>query len=1164
MRYVWLQRGKDREGHGPVIAHREDDGSAAADAPARSIDEPVASGATGLTVGPHVVDPLIGGVLPGAFRVEVLIAAGSFGAVYRARQLTVDRDVAVKVVHAGIAPGSDSGQLFVQEIRAVARIDHRNVVRVHQADVTVDGRLFFAMELLDGRDLQQQLGDGLFAPERAVALARQLLAALDAAHRAALVHADVKPGNAIVVNEPDGERLVLVDFGLSRLGLPDGAASVGGTPAFMAPEQLRHGRVDARSDQFSAALVLVVMLTGWRRKRARDLAPPVEVLATITNAQVRDALARALALSPDQRFPSVAAFAEALTGSSVVRPARPPFPGLASLTEDDTADLHGRTRELEQLTELVCHRRMVIVTAPSGAGKTSLLRAGLMPRLAQLGVAATYASCRADDVDVLATVHDSRSGPPVEQVESPLPHQVLVIDQIEDALQARLVTAWIEAAASAARGAVRASVVLSVREDFLARLLEQLPERGDGVSISRIGPLDAEGARQAIVAPLAARDLDVEPALLDRLLDDLVAAGEQLGAELGWTTVRPVYPPHLQLACSALYERRPPGERVVTLAYYVSLGGFATIVGEHLDRVLDRLTTVDSGIARELFVLLVTSTRLRLARTEEDLAEAVPEAHRARVLDLLEMLRRQGLVVRTQRTSGEPVWELIHDSLVPRILSWLDRRDLSRRRAIELVRHHLRRTTSAAPSLLSRPELREVDRHPEIVELLDREWSATRRPDASDSRWHPSALVQRSRTMHGRSRIAAFALATTVVLGIGAAVRERRNASTERRDESVRRDLDLGLVTFELAPFDWDAVGMRAIPVPIALLPSLAWQLHAPSFDDPHEPGLPLRPERARRLDVQPAAGGLARLDTVEAPGGAAFLVVAGRGRVGVTCARTVVPLRALPGYARRGAGPQRIRIAVPTCDVAAVATVEIPAGPFVFGGLGEPPSEYQREFVERATEQEMALPAFRIDRTEITNAAFAVFATMRDATGIAPPSYIPTPGFEQAAAPTSPASSLTWHEARAYCRYLGKELPSSAEWEKALRGGLQIGAARNRWPRRNFPWGITQVPHQANLNDEVPRGIRTVGAFAADVSPYGVIDMAGSLTEWIGSAPTGETDPARFFRDSWRMTRGGNWSETPANDLVNFMPIENARPGDTRTFTIGWRCVTRENQREQ
>ncbi|MBK7537776.1 MAG: serine/threonine protein kinase [Myxococcales bacterium] len=217
-------------------------------------------------------EDLTGAMLPGQFRIDGLFARGGFGAIYRARQLAVERDVAIKVLRATVEHGAPSGRLFLHEIQSVGRIDHPNVVRIHHADVTATGRLFFVMELLEGRDLEKLLADeGLLPRARAVALIGQLLAGLGAAHEVGLVHADVKPANALVVPRGGGERLVLVDFGLARLRPVDQPArSVGGTPAYMAPEQLREGRVDARSDLFSATLVLVTLLTGWRRSSLEE------------------------------------------------------------------------------------------------------------------------------------------------------------------------------------------------------------------------------------------------------------------------------------------------------------------------------------------------------------------------------------------------------------------------------------------------------------------------------------------------------------------------------------------------------------------------------------------------------------------------------------------------------------------------------------------------------------------------------------------------------------------------------------------------------------------------------------------------------------------------------------------------------------------------------
>ncbi|HSK01748.1 MAG TPA: serine/threonine-protein kinase, partial [Kofleriaceae bacterium] len=344
---------------------------------------------------PGEPEDLTGTVLTGGYRIDGIIARGTFGTVYRARQLRVERDVAVKVLNDDIDPSSEDGRLFVQEIRNVGRISHTNVVPIYHADLTHDGRLFFVMELLDGRDLQQLGGGGVLPRERAIGLVRQLLAGLGAAHDAGLVHADVKPANAIVVSRDPGggERLVLVDFGLARLRTPDRPVeSAGGTPAYMAPEQLHEGRVDARSDLYSAALVLVFLRTGWRRTSVQLLAPPLDERP---DPDLRAVLARALETDPAKRYQTARELAAALDGgpSPPSPPPAPPAPivpfrHLAPFTESDFGRLHGREADLAALIEHVLFRRCVVYTAPSGTGKTSLLRAGLVPRLEALGIQA--------------------------------------------------------------------------------------------------------------------------------------------------------------------------------------------------------------------------------------------------------------------------------------------------------------------------------------------------------------------------------------------------------------------------------------------------------------------------------------------------------------------------------------------------------------------------------------------------------------------------------------------------------------------------------------------------------------------------------------------------------------------------------------------------------
>ncbi|MBK7192776.1 MAG: SUMF1/EgtB/PvdO family nonheme iron enzyme [Myxococcales bacterium] len=1104
----------------------------------------VAAGRTAPSTGSD--DPALGTVLPGRFRLDARLAEGGFGIVYRARQLAIGRDVAVKVMRAGIDPFSEDGRLFVQEIQAVGRIDHANVVRVYQADVTADGRLFFAMELLDGRDLQAQVEAGPTPLADAVALVAQLLAGLDAAHRAGLVHADVKPGNVIV----SGGRAVLVDFGLARLRRADEAATaIGGTPAYMAPEQLEHERVDARSDLFAAALVLVALVTGWRRTRAADLAPPPEVLARIDDARVRDALARALAIDPAARFATAAAFAATLIGTDVsdaALPERPPFHGLASFDERDDGLLFGRDRELAQLSELVLHRRVVIVTAPSGVGKTSLLRAGLRPRLEALAVRVAYASCRTEDAARLGVAL--------------VPGSVVLLDQVETALDPNDATAAavLDAVLVAAHRDDPITAVVSVREDFLARLLDRAGARVDGAPIVRIGPLAPDGARDAILRPLAERRLAIAPDLLERLLADLVAAGRQLGAELGWGALEPIYPPHLQLACSVLYDRLPTDAATLTLALYQQLGGFDAIVGEHLDRVLDGLDAIDGAIARDLFLALVTVAHGRSARSEAELTDVVG-AGAARMPAVLEHLRRQGLVVRVRRADGDAVWELIHDSLVPRVQAWIDRRDLSRRRAIELVRYHLRRSQPRMPSLLSRAELRELAPHADAIAALDAEWRRAERGTHAEPTWTPAALVARSRQVQRRVTLAAIALVATVIAGVGAAVFERWRSANDRKAELARRDRDLGLIAFEFAPFDWNVDKLEPIDVPISDLPDLRWAIHTVKLDpdtDVEDPGDPYPAERFRLLSSELLPGGT-RLDTAEASGGPAFLVISGRNRAGEPdCGPSIIPIRALPGYPQRKLGHRPYPIPVPTCQVSQADTIYVAAGPFCYsGGIAESAAT-KNENSERCLVPPTTIPGFSIDRTELSNAVVALTGPFEILSGVRPPRYPRVEEFANASEPKMPAAGLSLRDARFYCRYLGRQLPSPMQWEKAMRGGLSIptdapdnsGDSSNRYPQRSFPWKPgSQTDDVSVLDESAAPSLRPVGSSSTDRSPYGVCDLAGSLQEW-----TSHTDT-----DGFQITRGGNWATSTRATLRSFTINNNPRLADSRSYELGARCVS-------
>jgi len=1094
---------------------------------------------------PSVEDDLTGTVLPGRFRIDQIVARGTFGTVYRARQLAVERDVALKVLHSDIDPSSEDGRLFVHEIRSVGRIDHANVVRIHQADITQDGRLFFAMELLDGQDLQQVIGAGKVTRERAIELTRQLLAGLAAAHDAGLVHADVKPANAIVVEKDDLERVVLVDFGLSRLRSPDRPAeSAGGTPAYMAPEQMMEGRVDARSDLFSAVLVFVHLLTGWRRPNAMTLLPPFEL---IEDPELRKVCERALDSDPAKRYQSASELASALTGAAVPEQAEVapvlPFRHLSPLTEEDRGRLHGREADLAMLTEHVLFRRSVIYTAPSGVGKTSLLRAGLVPRLEALGIQATYVRCRGNNVVAVADVIHSGAETIAEAIVAHHAAKggkhVIVLDQLESALaetspKSDLVR---EILAFERWPGADVAVVLTIREDYLARLVARTQEIEAGAPILRLPPLGPGGARDAITAPLTEARLAIDTDLLDVLLSDLQKAAAALGPEMGWGASPAIYPPHLQLACTVMYEALPPGTATLTLAHYRALGGFDAIVGEYLERVLDtELADGRDVIARDLFVALVTTTHERAMRPEVELLGIVGARHGEReVRAVLEALRSRGLLVRVRGAEGDAGWELVHDSLVPRVLAWIDRRDLDRRRAIELLRYHLRRSRPEAPSLLGRAELRELAPYEAAILELDAEWS--QRGDGGNG-WTPSKLVERSKQVLRRRLATLVTLlgASMAIASAGFYLRHVDKLKTEREDSLVSRDLGQFLLSIE--PFDWDPVAQEAHPAPASSIQGLDWTLHFPTDGDPTRAGRPFAEELVERGPSR--FSGAARIDEVEARGGAAFLVVR-RG----DCSPSTIPIRQVPGYARRVGAPEVLHVAVPTCAASLADTIPIAAGGFMFGGPGDPPSSDAPHEPARRIE----LPAFRIDRTEVTNAMFSAFGAMSRITGITTPSYPADPGLGDASHPRGPVTGVDWYEARAFCAFFGKQLPTREQWTRVLRGGERLpNGSPNPAPVRNHAWGPDRRPRAAKVKGVGGPGLADVGTFPEDVSVEGVYDLVGNAAEWSDSI----SDAGPTFR----IVRGGSAIYTPVDEMADYVANENPRSVNSRYFGMGLRCV--------
>ncbi len=252
------------------------------------------------------------------------------GVVWRAHDPAIDRDVAIKLVRADLLEGEDREAFvarFRREAQAAGRFVHPNIVTIHDFGLH-EGNPFLAMELVEGESLAATLRrEGRLAPARAVAVMRQVLSALGAAHAERVVHRDVKPANILLL--ADG-RVKVTDFGIARVagtrvqdaGLTQ-AGGVIGTPSYMSPEQCRGETVDARSDVFSAGAVLFEMLGGERPFGGGDFTAvllrvaderPVDVAARLAGMPpgLTAVVARALAKRPEQRFASAGAMDAAL------------------------------------------------------------------------------------------------------------------------------------------------------------------------------------------------------------------------------------------------------------------------------------------------------------------------------------------------------------------------------------------------------------------------------------------------------------------------------------------------------------------------------------------------------------------------------------------------------------------------------------------------------------------------------------------------------------------------------------------------------------------------------------------------------------------------------------------------------------------------------------
>jgi serine/threonine-protein kinase len=275
-------------------------------------------------------------------RIEGIAGRGGMGTVYRATHLALDHVVALKVISPRLAADDAFRERFRSESRIAVSLRHPNVVPIHHAGEE-DGLLFVTMDLVDGPDLRGMLiAGGTLPPDRAIAIIEQVASALDVAHSRGLVHRDIKPGN-ILVERDSGDRAYLTDFGLAKRfdqGTDAGAltrtGAFVGTLDYVAPEQIRGDRVDARTDVYALGCVMYEAIAGKApvADREENVAkiyahlqdePPWLPGDGGTAGSLDEVVARALAKEPGDRYPSAGdlarAAAAATEGQEVLRSA---------------------------------------------------------------------------------------------------------------------------------------------------------------------------------------------------------------------------------------------------------------------------------------------------------------------------------------------------------------------------------------------------------------------------------------------------------------------------------------------------------------------------------------------------------------------------------------------------------------------------------------------------------------------------------------------------------------------------------------------------------------------------------------------------------------------------------------------------------------------------
>ena len=665
------------------------------------------------------------GTSEGSYNFQEVLGQGGLGVVYRAAQDPIGRIVAIKVILPEFANDPSFIRRFESEAQVVARLEHPHIVPLYDFWRKA-GRAYLVMRYLGGGSVRDLVNaQGKLSLDKVSRISMQTLSAMAFAHRNSVVHRDIKPDNVFL--DDDGNAY-LSDFGIAKTVGADASEASGqivGTPAYLAPEQIRGEEATPQSDIYAFGIMLYEMLSGARPFNDVSLATLVyrhlnEPLPMIDHESLNlppvfnGIIQRATAKNPQERHrdaielndelqealresdESIELTLEELDFAELeLLETKNPYKGLRAFQQADAADFFGRTdmiaRVLGRLQESVVQSNFLAVIGPSGSGKSSLVKAGVLPGLRSGRIpgsedwfyaemvpsqapleelsSALLSVSTADLPDMVNTLRDNVDGL-AQGVHQALPDPdsklVLMIDQFEELFtqvekesdRQRFLDLILNAVNVEDSPVV---IIATLRADFYDR---PLLYQGFGELIrSRtelVLPLNDDELKETIEGPAGRVGAVLEHGLVDVIIDDV---REQPGAL-----------PLLQYALTELFERREGA--LLTKFAYREIGGTLGALAKRAEEVFLRFDEEGQTMARQMFLRLVTlgegqeDTRRRILQSE-----LLTLGDREVVESVIDRFGRYRLLTfdRDDATRGATI-EVAHEALIrqwERLREWL-------------------------------------------------------------------------------------------------------------------------------------------------------------------------------------------------------------------------------------------------------------------------------------------------------------------------------------------------------------------------------------------------------------------------------------------------------------------------------------------------------------